>query len=171
MLNALLDCCLRDKALVPRMVISCIIDMVSSRLSRACGTSCRAPEQADADFGPLGSHTDIWGFATTILHLATGQLPYDRLSQLQMIAAMMKKRPPTMPESLPGWLQQLLKQCHSFDIAQRPSVAQLLQACSNQYCLGLNMRARARLVWIYRVILYDTTTLMLFVFIAYLLQT
>lgn len=89
--------------------------------------SYRAPEQTDSDFGPRGSYTDVWGFATTILHLATGQLPYSGLSQFQIMTAMIKKRPPFVSESLPEGLQSLLKQCLNFDIAQRPSVAQLSQ--------------------------------------------
>ena len=97
------------------------------QLQATCGASCRAPEQADADFGPRGSHTDVWGFATTILHLATGQLPYNGLSQFQIMTAMIKKKPPSVPEALPGWLQHLLRQCLSFNVAERPSVAQVLQ--------------------------------------------
>ena len=90
----------------------------------------RAPEQADAEFGPRGSHTDMWGFGTTLLHLATGQLPYQGLTPFQIMRAMDKKRSPDVPDTLPGWLQQLLKQCLTFDVAARPSAAQLLQVTS-----------------------------------------
>lgn len=38
--------------------------------------ACSAPEQVDAKFGVRGPHTDIWGFAACVLHLATGQQPY-----------------------------------------------------------------------------------------------
>ena len=30
----------------------------------------RAPEQADAEFGMRGPHTDMWGFGACVLHLA-----------------------------------------------------------------------------------------------------
>ena len=81
----------------------------------------RAPEQADADRGPRGSHTDVWGFATCALHLATGQLPYKGLTHNQTLSALLKSRAPEVPSSLP------VKQCLSFDAAARPTVAHLRQ--------------------------------------------
>ena len=87
----------------------------------------RAPEQTGEGFGRKGSHTDVWGFATTVLHLATGQLPYQGLTQHQMLTAMIKKRAPTVADTLPARLQQLLKQCLQFDTNKRPSVPALLQ--------------------------------------------
>ena len=89
--------------------------------------ACRAPEQADADFGIRGPHSDVWGYAATLLHLASGQLPYADLSQMQMLSAMYKRRPPDVPVSLPAWLRKMLQQCLSFDTAARPSVADLLE--------------------------------------------
>ncbi len=89
--------------------------------------ACRAPEQVDKEFGLRGSHTDVWGFATTVLHLATGHLPYQGLTHLQIMFAMSKGRAPEVPSSLPEWLQQALTSCLSFDTAARPSVSQLHQ--------------------------------------------
>ena len=88
---------------------------------------CRAAEEVDAEFGPRGTHSDVWGFATTVLHMATGQQPYHNLSMVQMVSAMTKKQLPNVPETLSAWLQQLLKQCFSFATAARPTVSQLLQ--------------------------------------------
>ena len=91
----------------------------------------RAPEQADPDFRSRGSHTDVWGFATTILHLATRQLPYQGLTWPQTLTALtIKRRPPTVPATLPEWMRHLLDSCLSFDVAARPSAAQLLQVSS-----------------------------------------
>ena len=89
--------------------------------------ACRAPEQVNAEFGLRGSHTDVWGFATTVLHLATGHLPYQGLTHLQIMFAMSKGRTPEVPPSLPMWLQQALNSCLSFNTAARPSVSQLRQ--------------------------------------------
>lgn len=86
-----------------------------------------ALEQTGEGFGSRGSYTDVWGFATTILHMATGQVPYSGFNLNQMLTAMIRQRPPAVPDSLPGWLQQLLSQCLSFNITARPSVQQLLQ--------------------------------------------
>ena len=74
-----------------------------------------------------GAHTDVWGFAACILHMATGERPYKGLSLLQMISAMFKQRPPAVPSTLPPWLQQLFSQCFDFKAAARPSVLHLLQ--------------------------------------------
>lgn len=91
-------------------------------------SGCRAPEQTDAEFGSRGTHTDVWGFAATVLHLASGQLPYKGLTPYQIMGAMMRQRPPAVIDALPSWLHQILQQCFSFDVAARPSVLQLLQA-------------------------------------------
>ena len=72
-------------------------------------------------------HTDVWGFATCMLHLATGQLPYHGLNQWQIMYAMSNKHLPDVRTTLPGWLQLALRQCLKFDPAARTSVAQLLQ--------------------------------------------
>ena len=87
----------------------------------------RAPEQTDPELGARGPHTDVWGFGTTLLHLATGQQPYKHLTLVQMVTAMTKARPPAVPDTLPAWLQHILQQCFSFDVTKRPSVQQLLQ--------------------------------------------
>ncbi len=89
--------------------------------------SHRAPEQTDAEFGARGPHTDVWGFGTTLLHLATGQQPYKDLTLVQMVTAMTKARPPAVPHTLPAWLQHILQQSFSFDVSKRPRVQQLLQ--------------------------------------------
>ena len=100
----------------------------------------RAPEQVDKEFGLRGSHTDVWGFATTVLHLATGQLPYQGLTHLQIMFAMSKGRAPEVPSSLPMCLREALTSCLSFDTAARPSVSQLHQVryasndCSHSLC-------------------------------------
>ena len=99
----------------------------SSRLADLWPIPCRAPEQTDATSGCQGSHTDVWGFAATVLHMATGQLPYHGLTPHQVLASMIKQCPPAVPDVNPRWLQQLFKQCFAFDVAARPTVAQLLQ--------------------------------------------
>ncbi|KAL0051146.1 hypothetical protein WJX82_002693 [Trebouxia sp. C0006] len=102
-------------------------------LTRIAGTPhYMAPEQTDADFGARGPHTDVWGFGTTLLHLATGQQPYKDLTLVQMVTAMTKARPPAVPHSLPAWLQLILQQCFSFDVTKRPPVQQLLQVFKAQ---------------------------------------
>lgn len=90
---------------------------------------CRAPEQVDSEFGRPGPHTDVWGFAACLLHLAPAQLPYPHLTHHQLASAMIRRRPPEVPDTLPPWLQLVLQQCFSFDTLARPSVAHLLQVC------------------------------------------
>lgn len=88
-----------------------------------CMMLSRAPEQADSAFGRRGPHTDVWGFAACVLHLATGQLPYAGLTPLQVLFAFSKRQPPNVPDTLPTWLGQSLQQCLSCNPIARPSVA------------------------------------------------
>ena len=104
--------------------------------------ACRAPEQVDAEFGDSGTHTDVWGFAACMLHLATGQLPYQGLTQMQMVSAMFKKHAPEVPDSLPDWLQQILEHALTFNTAARPSVA-LLHKVHQSLCRCNVMKADA----------------------------
>ncbi len=93
----------------------------------------------DKEFGLRGSHTDVWGFATTVLHLATGHLPYQGLTHLQIMFAMSNRRLPEVPSSLPEWLREALSACLTFDIAARPSVSQLHQVRCAQVKLLPNL--------------------------------
>ena len=96
--------------------------------------ACRAPEQADPDLA-VGPYSDVWGFAATVLHLATGEQPYQDLTFMQMVTAMHREKQPAIPGTLPAWLHNLLKRCFSFDITKRPSVPQLLQVKLRGLCL------------------------------------
>ena len=87
----------------------------------------RAPEQVDADFHARGHHTDVWGFAACVLHLATGRLPYHGLGMVQIASAMTRGRSPDVPTSLPVWLRQILVDCLQLDVTARPSLLQLRQ--------------------------------------------
>ena len=40
---------------------------------------------------------------------------------------MVKRRSPEVPATVPSWMRQALQQCFSFDLAARPSVADLYQ--------------------------------------------
>ena len=51
-----------------------------------------------------------------------------------MLTAMIKRRPPTVPDTVPAWMQQLLKQCLEFDSTKRPSVPSLLEASEETKC-------------------------------------
>ena len=91
----------------------------------------------------MSFHTDVWGFAACIVHIFSGQQPYPGLSQLQIVSAMLKGRPPVIPSAFPEWLQQILKQCFSFDATARPSVLQLHQvhlttSQNTQACLAVH---------------------------------
>ncbi|KAL0047722.1 hypothetical protein WJX82_010359 [Trebouxia sp. C0006] len=47
----------------------------------------------------------MWGFATTVLHLATGHLPYQGLHHVQIVSAMLKKRLPEVFQAQAGGSQ------------------------------------------------------------------
>ena len=62
-----------------------------------------------------------------MLYLATGELPYKDLTLVQMVDAMVKGKPPNVPDTLPAWLQHLLRHCFSFDVVERPPLPHLIQ--------------------------------------------
>lgn len=107
-------------------------------LKQLATCTCRAPEQIDTEFGPTGSHTDVWDFAMTVLHLATGGLPHANLSDIQVVSAMLTGRHwnPAVSAALPNWLQQLLRQCLSKDSHERPSIPHLLQVSHRGLIVG-----------------------------------
>ena len=65
----------------------------------------------------------MWGFATFMLHFATGQLLYQGLTQRQLVSVMLRRRPPEVSSRLPEWLPCALGWIPTIDTAAWPSAA------------------------------------------------
>ena len=55
---------------------------------------------------------------------------------VQTASAMMRRKPPQAPDTLPEWLQQVLRQCFNFDALRRPTAAQLHEVKLLQQCIA-----------------------------------
>jgi tRNA A-37 threonylcarbamoyl transferase component Bud32 len=65
-----------------------------------------APEQADAEFGPIGPWTDLWALGATLYFAVEGVPPFDRGSPLATMAAVVYEEP--RPASRAGALAPVL---------------------------------------------------------------
>ncbi|HEV8165840.1 MAG TPA: serine/threonine-protein kinase [Actinomycetota bacterium] len=69
-----------------------------------------APEQAEAEFGPIGPATDLWALGATMYFAVEGEPPFDRGSPLATLAAVVydEPRPATRAGALSPVLAGLL---------------------------------------------------------------
>ncbi|KAF6257707.1 kinase-like domain-containing protein [Scenedesmus sp. NREL 46B-D3] len=82
---------------------------------------------------PLTPAVDLWAWACTVLHMATGSAPFANLRESQIVMHVgVSKRPPAIPGSLPEPLRQLLAKCLTVEASQRPSAKEALQAVSSR---------------------------------------
>jgi serine/threonine protein kinase len=88
---------------------------------------CRAPEQFTPGHRPTNK-VDIWGFASTLLHMLTGAPPWAHDTLLQICTAVgVAKQAPPLPEGLPQQLEALLRGCFEADPARRPTAGAILK--------------------------------------------
>jgi eukaryotic-like serine/threonine-protein kinase len=92
-----------------------------------------APEQgisADADGARvhIADRSDVWALAATLLEAWSGARPYGSLTPQQIFVKHCSRAPPPLDVSarpLPPPLQRVLARCLDFDVAARPSAAEL----------------------------------------------
>ncbi|MCB9699758.1 MAG: serine/threonine protein kinase [Alphaproteobacteria bacterium] len=106
-----------------------------------------APEQVHTEL-PLGVHTDIWLLGAVLYEIVTGHPPYraqEGLTGEQAVADVLRQAREgavTVPDALPGPLQQLLRRSLCVDTTQRyPSV----EAFRLELRRGLDLRQAGRL--------------------------
>jgi len=82
-----------------------------------------APECFSAEAGKLTEKLDIWSMGCILLELFTRRMPYDDCLQLAQLCTriVVQRKPPEVPVTLPGELQNVIRSCVEFDFAQRPS--------------------------------------------------
>ena len=91
---------------------------------------CRSPEAVTAGGAGLrlGFAADIWSLAASILYIFTAAPPYSGLNVWQIINALTEQRlPPTIPESVPAALRELLMRCFAFAPESRPHISEIVQ--------------------------------------------
>jgi hypothetical protein len=82
-----------------------------------------APEQAEAEFGPIGPATDLWALGATMYFAVEGVPPFDRGSPLATLAAVVYDEP--RPATRAGALTPVLAGLLAKPPAARPSAPAL----------------------------------------------
>ena len=88
-----------------------------------------APEQWDTELGRPTPASDAYAAAATLCHVASGQPPYGNKQMQQIMTdVLVRKRLPTVPDSVPEPLRSALRGALQFHAADRTSVAEMLKA-------------------------------------------
>lgn len=92
------------------------------------GTPCyMAPEVLTEDHG-YTEKADIWSLGITAIELATGEAPYSKLKQMEVMVKILKSPPPKLPSNSPysTEFRNFVEQCLQTDPMQRSTAADLL---------------------------------------------
>jgi serine/threonine protein kinase len=109
----------------PRLIdLSVARELASAaRLRRPVGTDgYMAPEQCDADFGPIGTPADVFGLAATLHHAVGGARPFPRDGEQRF--PQLERPPAALPRRVPPALADLLGAALARRAADRPTAAE-----------------------------------------------
>jgi eukaryotic-like serine/threonine-protein kinase len=82
-----------------------------------------APEQAEAEFGPIGPATDLWALGATMYFALEGEPPFERSGAVPTLTAVVNDPPRRMQRG--GELEPLVLGLLTKSPAERPSAGQL----------------------------------------------
>jgi serine/threonine protein kinase len=96
----------------------------AAQLHRPVGTDgYMAPEQCDAERGPITPASDVFGLAATLHHAVSGERPFARDGEQRF--PQLERDPPPLGRRVPPALGALLLSALSRDPAARPTAAEL----------------------------------------------
>ena len=112
-------------------VAASLIEQGQRQMARytVTGTPCyMAPEVLNEDHG-YTEKADIWSLGISAIELATGEAPYSRLKQMEVMIKILKSPPPTLPTNVPysAEFRDFVKCCLQTDPKNRPTAEQLLK--------------------------------------------
>ncbi|GAA2729766.1 serine/threonine-protein kinase [Actinocorallia aurantiaca] len=114
----------------PRVVdfgIARALETITADASRLIGTPAyMAPEQVDPEIGAIGSHTDLFAWAATILYAATGTHPFQAATVPATLHRVLLHHPDV--SSLPASLRDVVATALSKAPAGRPTATDALLA-------------------------------------------
>ena len=112
-------------------VAASLIEQGQRQMARytVTGTPCyMAPEVLNEEHG-YTEKADIWSLGISAIELATGEAPYSRLKQMEVMIKILKSPPPTLPTNVPysTEFRDFVQCCLQTDPKNRPTAEQLLK--------------------------------------------
>ncbi|KAL3680094.1 hypothetical protein R1sor_023050 [Riccia sorocarpa] len=94
----------------------------------------------------FSTKADVYGFGIILWELYTGNIPYEEMSAIQAAFAVAHKRTrPTIPDSCPKPLKQLMEECWAEIPEKRPHFWQIVQRLDEfKDCVRRNLSLRSR---------------------------
>jgi len=98
-----------------------------------------APEQVRAQ--PLDRRADIWALGVCLHELATGRLPYDDDSDVDVVRRLISDEPPPALDDMPGPVAEILRHSLVRDPAERFSTAAAMRRAIENAMTELHLQA------------------------------
>jgi serine/threonine protein kinase len=95
-----------------------------------------APELFE-EHGSASFASDVYSFGITLYELVTGEIPFESMTEAQVIMAVMQGKRPTIPAQCDVRLVKLIEMCWQHNAQQRPSteeIIQILDTLENELC-------------------------------------
>jgi serine/threonine protein kinase len=103
----------------------------ATRISSAIGTDAyMAPEQCNPRIATVGPAADVWGLGATLFHAVAGHVPFPLVEdhdeeEPTQRWPQLHADPDALPAGTPGDLEDLILDCLSFSLEDRPDPSEI----------------------------------------------